>query len=353
MARRKIQRVCLIGALAVDYPRNAIITAGLAAQGVQVDVRAAPKALPAMQRVRFLLENFPQAGEYDAVILATFNQLVAPVAWLLARQRRVCLLVDYMVGQMDMLEDRVVPLPATKRLLYQQIDRFNLRFAALITDTASHRDYFQQLNGVAPRNMHILPVGVQDMAQLPPPNYDAPLVQYAGTFIPFHGVDVILRAAQRLPHVPFELIGVGQHLPQAKQLSQDLALQNVTFVEGYFPRDELRRMQARSTLMLGVFSDVQKTRYVIPNKVYEALALGRPLITAQAPALEEFLTVGEHLLTVRPADDAHLAERIQHLLDDRAAQAHLRAAGRAHIEAALLPQHLGTQLLNILEQVCP
>jgi glycosyltransferase involved in cell wall biosynthesis len=160
---------------------------------------------------------------------------------------------------------------------------------------------------------------------------------------------VILEAARLLPDVAFELIGSGQTYKAMAAHAEAMQLGNVRFVKGYFPQDELTAMQARSTIMLGVFGAAAKTEYVVPNKIYEALALGRPVITAHSAAVRELFTSGQHLITVPPADRVALAAAITALLADPAQQAALRAAGRREIDARFLPQHIGPQVLQILE----
>jgi glycosyltransferase involved in cell wall biosynthesis len=213
-----------------------------------------------------------------------------------------------------------------------------------LTDTAAHRQVFQTMLGRSLPRCHVLPVGARDVTPLPPPSGPV-VVQYAGTYIPFHGVDVMLQAARLLPDVIFEFIGKGQTQAAARRD----APANVRFISGYFPPAQLNAMQAASTIMLGVFGDTAKTRYVIPNKIYEALALGRPVITAESPALAEYLTPGEHLVTVPPGDPPALAAALDGLLANPAEQARLRAAGRQRIEAGLLPQHIGARLRTIIE----
>ncbi|MCA9912890.1 MAG: glycosyltransferase [Anaerolineae bacterium] len=348
-----IRRVCMVGAFDPSYARHAIIREGLEAHGVEVDLRPIHKHASARQRAAHLWKHFPKPGEVDAVILPAFNQLVAPVAWFLARSRNLCLLVDYMVGQLDTLQDRSARLNPAKYWLYEEIERFNLRNLHSVTDTALHREVFAQLSGVTPEHMTVLPVGVQSLDLLPPPpDNTPPVVQYAGTYIPFHGVDVILRAASRLPDWTFEMIGVGQTLPQARKIAQILNLQNVQFIEQYVPQETLRQWQTRSTLMLGVFGDAAKTDYVIPNKVFEALALGRPIITAQSQAIAEQFTDGEHLVLVPPGDDAQLAASIRDLLANPQQQAAIRQSGHQRIEEAFLPQHIGELLIAQLEAIC-
>jgi glycosyltransferase involved in cell wall biosynthesis len=268
------------------------------------------------------------------VLLGAFNQMLAPAAWALAQARGLPLVVDYLTGLLDAAEDRGT-VPAGRRALLQAVDRFAIRRAVTLTDTAAHRDAFGAALGVNVHRMAVLPVGARDLDPLPPPDANAPLVQYVGTYIPFHGVDVILEAARRLPGVPFELIGAGQTHARTLALARDLGLANVRFVTGYFPKHELIAMQARSTIVLGVFGDAPKTRQVVPNKVYEALAQGRPLVTAESAALAEMFTPGQHLLTVPPGDADALAAALRALLDDPAQRARRsRLPAAAHRRAA-------------------
>ena len=341
-------QVVVIGAYTPAYARHYTLLEGLRGCGVELDVRAFPKTLRTPARLRALWRSFPRQGEADAVFIPAFNQTLGPAAWALARLRGVPVLMDYLVGLADVAEDRG-QTAGLRYAAFRQMDRFTLHRLPLLTDTAAHRAVFERLAGRPLPRLHVIPVGARDLPLLPPPNPAAPLMQYTGTFIPFHGVEVILEAARLLPDVPFELIGSGQTYQAMAAQAESMALSNVRFRKGYFPLDELTALQAASTIMLGVFGAAAKTDYVVPNKLYEALALGRPVITAESAAVREFMTPGEHLITVPPGDAPALAEAIRGLLADPARQAALRDAGRRLIEDHYLPAHIGPLLLKVLE----
>jgi len=341
-------RVCILGAFQPDYARHYVIREGLQRVGVEVESRMIPLESRTPGRVREMSRLFPRNEKFDALIIPAFNQLLAPFVWGLSQFYRQPIVLDYLIGLVDAAEDRG-KISGGKKQIFRLVDQFNTKYMLTLTDTNAHREAFQKLLGKPLHRMRVLPVGVRDLPLLPPASGEV-IVQYAGTYIPFHGVEVILRAAKMLPEIRFEFIGKGQTYPAAIKRVAELKLKNAHFVTGYFPKEELMEMQARSTIMLGVFADAPKTRYVVPTKIYEALALGRPLITAESPALREFFTPGEHLISVPPADPSALADAILDLANSPLRQEELRLAGRSRIEGEFLPEHIGAHLKAIIER---
>ena len=355
-------RVCLLGSYDPDYARHYVIRTGLARAGVEVIERPLPRRAHTLGRVRHMLAQFPRREECDLVLIPAFNQLLAPFAWLRGRLGGVPVAADYMVGLTDALADRqrmpVTPAQTGKARAYRTVDRVNTARMLTLTDTEAHRLMFGQTIGARLDRMAVLPVGVNDrlLDAVPAPDpFGQPgpvTVLYIGTFIPFHGVEVIIRAAHLLrddTRFRFELIGAGQTYAASVQLAEQLGLQRISFVRGYFPWEELLPHVARAGVMLGVFGDTDKTRYVVPNKVYEGMALGRPVVTAESPALDEIVMPGDHLLTVSPGSPEALSAALRALLDDPARYHRQRAAALDRVRAAFLPEHIGARLRHILE----
>ena len=350
-----IKQVAIIGAIDPAYSRHAVIIEGLRAVGVDVYLHLTGKNTSTRARWSHLRGAMHDLDRVDAILLPAFNQLSAPLAsWLSARQD-IPLLVDYLVGLSDVHQDRNNKQNWRSRL-YQVVDSWNIRHMHTMTDTQAHINYFADSLHITPRSMTALPVGVRaDMlVNLPEPADDRFIVQYLGTFIPFHGVDVILQSAHILrdePAIQFELIGDGQTYSQMRQLADALALPNVRFVQGYYRPPELLDLLGRASVFLGVFGANEKTQYVIPTKIYELMGMGRPIITAQAQALSEQFTIGEHLLTIAPNDAGALADAIRHLAQDSTQYRRIAQAGRERIYSAFTPRHIGSQLHTILERL--
>jgi glycosyltransferase involved in cell wall biosynthesis len=347
--------ILMLGAFDPAYPRHAILQSGLEANGVTVTIRRLPKNAGTAQRAALLARSLPSLDEFDALLIPAFNQTLAPLAWALAKLRCVPVLLDYMVGLADVNADRET-VSGTRVALFRQIDRFNLRTLNSMTDTAAHRDQFAQTLGISPSRIHVVPVGVvEHWLTVPPPPLMPPFtVTFIGTYIPFQGIDVILRAAALLrgdSRLRFRLIGSGQTYPAMARLAEELQLDNLKFDAKFYTFDDLQMRLAESTFILGVFGAAEKTGYVVPNKVFDGMAMGRPVITADSPALREWFSPSDHVVAVPAGDPEALAAALQRLAGDPAQIATLGAAAQAHIRAGFLPVHIGAQVKQILQAI--
>ena len=106
-----------------------------------------------------------------------------------------------------------------------------------------------------------------------------------GKWSPLHGADTVLDAAERLAGEPFQFVlaGEGQLSAELRARIAARRLANVTWL-GMVSHDELRSRMLAADVCLGVFGGSAKAARVVPNKVYDALACGRPLVTLDAAA---------------------------------------------------------------------
>jgi glycosyltransferase involved in cell wall biosynthesis len=87
---------------------------------------------------------------------------------------------------------------------------------------------------------------------------------------------------------------------------------------------------------------------VVPNKVYQAAAAGRPLVTRDGAALREVLEPGAHCLVCPPDDPDALAAAVERLLEDPALGARLGAAARAHVLQHFGAAQVAARLAGVL-----
>jgi glycosyltransferase involved in cell wall biosynthesis len=206
----------------------------------------------------------------------------------------------------------------------------------VLLDTAAHIDYFVHEYGLPKEKFHRVFIGT-DLQPLPSATLDENLVHFHGSFIPLHGIETILAAAQELSDTPLHvtLLGRGQEYWRMRELAASLALTNVDFKEPV-PPSELPAALGSAAICLGVFGATAKTSRVIPNKIYEYVAMGKAIITADTPAIHELEAFGPLPFVLVPAGDAHaLADAIRALAAEGARRCSLGESARALHEAHL------------------
>jgi len=105
---------------------------------------------------------------------------------------------------------------------------------------------------------------------------------------------------------------------------------------------------AEAAVVLGIFGAGEKAATVVPNKVYQAAAVGRPLVTRESPALREVLAPGEQCLACPPTDPEALAAAVGRLLADTPLAERLGRAARARMLDDFAPGRQAARLGALL-----
>ena len=232
--------------------------------------------------------------------------------------------------------------------LLRAIDRRSMRLADLvIADTAVHADYFASLADIPRSRIEVCFLGAEESLFSPgwaPPETFSCL--FYGKLIPLHGLETILEAARLAPEIPFRIAGTGQ----LEGLLREGLPPNVDWV-GWVGHDRIPAELRATGCALGIFGTTDKAARVIPNKAFEALACGAPLVTADTVASRELLTDGENALLVPPGDAGALAEALRRLASDRGLQTRIAAGGLRVYRERASEAVLGAQWRAILEDV--
>ncbi len=250
-----------------------------------------------------------------------------------------------------LVEDRPVFTPGglAGRAL-ATLDRATLRAADLVlADTEAHADYLAGL-GVPRARVAVWYLGAEP--EFFPARVARPSgrrVLFYGRHLPLHGVDTIVHAAAILAdRARVEVIGSGPERGRVEALARRLGAP-LAFRDDV-PLATLPDELAAADVVLGVFGASEKAARVVPNKVYQTAAVGRPLVTRDGPALREAFRPDEHCLAVPPADPEALAAAVVRLLEDRALAERLGAAARARMLARFAPERQAVALAATLTE---
>ena len=305
-----------------------------------------------------------KARGYDVLLVGYPAHLEIFLGAALARWRRRPVVMDAFIGLYDtVVRDRrlLSPRHPLARLLWR-MEWLALHLAdGVMVDTDEHARGFASDFGIPADHVFAVPVGVDERVwrRLPlPPEGDAFRVALWSTFIPLHGMEYVAKAAKivggtGLP-VRFEVVGDGQTADRFAAALAELAPDNVLWRRGFFEMEEIVALAGRSHCCLGIMGTSEKAARVVPYKVYQALAAGRPVITADTAAVRGVLVDGESALLVSPGDAQGLAKAIVQLAGDRHLCERLaegaRAAYEEHLSERMLARTLDSELTRIVEQ---
>ena len=119
--------------------------------------------------------------------------------------------------------------------------------------------------------------------------------------------------------------------------------------EAWVEYERLPDLYRSAGCALGVFGTSDKAARVIPNKAFQALACGAPLVTADTPAARELLTDGRDALLVPAGDADALAVAVRRLAGDRELTDEIAARGRETYVGRASEPVLGARWRALLE----
>jgi glycosyltransferase involved in cell wall biosynthesis len=152
---------------------------------------------------------------------------------------------------------------------------------------------------------------------------------------PREGQETLIEATARLVgdgrDVACLIVGDGRRRGRLESIAQASGVADRIVFTGAVPHEQVPAMYALLDAFVVPRQDERAARLVTPLKPFEAMAMGRPLIVADLPALTEVAPHGERALAFRPGDAEALARAVERLMDDPALAARLGEAGRAWV----------------------
>lgn len=291
----------------------------------------------------------------DGVVVGFFAQPIFPLVRLLYRGP---IIADAYFSIFDTVvhDKQTATANSIRGRLCRWLDTHMLKHAALcLTDTQAHVDYFKSQFAVPSANLSRLWISAESQPLVKKRDtYEAgqPFeVFFWGGFIPLQGVETIVQAAAQLKseQVRFTIFGHGQTLDKCQAMARELQTTNVQFY-GWKSAADIRAQASQSHLALGIFGATPKAARVIPNKAFEALAMGIPLLTRTSPAIAEWLQDGHELFTVPPAQPDALAAKILSVRENYNEALEIAQRGQAAFQAIAAPAQVTKILCECVEQ---
>ncbi|MDZ7333738.1 MAG: glycosyltransferase [candidate division KSB1 bacterium] len=177
------------------------------------------------------------------------------------------------------------------------------------------------------------------------PHYEDYFV-YLGRLSPEKGVMTLLKAMTRIKKSKLMIIGDGAQRPELERFARDHGISNVQFA-GYKNKNEVKELLSHAA-----FTVVPSEWYEnSPLVIYEAFAMGKPVIGATIGGITEFIEPNKDGLHFPAGDDRVLAECIQSLLDQPKKVAELGRHARDKAERFFAPEEHYQWLSRVYERI--
>lgn len=371
-------RILCWGTYDTTKPRARILLEGLRLAGVQVEEchsdiwqgvedksqvhgwreRAAIllKWLLAYPRLAWQLAWHPKP---DLVLIGFPGVLDVLVAAPIARMRGIPLVWDMFMSLYDtvVVDRKLLKETGIAARLLHRLERFAFRRARLVfLDTQTHARHVEQTLGLPPKSADAVWVGVEtrhfgatgdrtrDALERRSPREVR--VLFYGQFIPLHGIETIIEAARLMSGEPvyWHLVGRGQEAARIQGLLDQQPLPSLRW-DAWVPYDQLHGLIEEADVCLGIFGTSGKAASVIPNKVFQILAVGKPLITRDSTAIRELLHHTPPCVSlVPPGDPAALAQAVR----DFAASDRVPSRCHQDVAAAIDAPAIGRQCADLI-----
>lgn len=315
-----------------NFNRNKIFINGLTNNDVEV-YEYNINSHNLLTNIYAFIKNFKKillGHKYDAILFHSEAFIQFILAKLISHLSNIPLIHDIYISKLQTIyydrqlyTRKKIPKLLLKIILYA-IDLIECTFADLIIlDTNTHIKYFSKKFKIPIEKFRRIFVGSQDDIFYPidtnEKSSDKFIVGFIGTYIPLQGIEYIIKAAKLLEkenEINFHLIGDGQTYIKNRELVKELKVKNIEFINSV-PLTKLPKFISNFDVGLGIFGKTDKTIQIIPNKIFDGIAMKIPMITCDSPAIRELFTDNENMILCERANSESLATAILKLKKDR------------------------------------
>ena len=176
---------------------------------------------------------------------------------------------------------------------------------------------------------------------------------YVGTIGMAHGLEVVIEAARLLKargrdDVRFCLVGDGAQRARLQGAAREAGVDDIVVFTGRQPKGRMPAVLASSDACLVHLRGCELFGSVIPSKIFETMAMGRPIIMGVRGEAREIVEAAHAGLAMEPDSAESLVDCVTRLADDRALLADLSASARTYVEEHYNRDVLAGRMLEIV-----
>ncbi len=299
----------------------------------------------------------------QAIVAVTPPLESAFSGWLLARVKRIPFILDVE----DLWPDSIIAMGFHNQLVIRWLrflERFLYRHSDHFSTVAGEMQEYLQKQGVPGHKISLIPLG----ANLPPETNHAKrseirerygwpdhkiVAVYVGAHGPANALETLINAAKHLPEdspVQIGLFGDGSDKPRLAKILSECNLPNITMEEPVAPEMVPQILQA-ADIGIASLKDTDTFKTVRPNKLYEYMAVGLPVICCISGEAGRFIAEIGSGIPVTPEDGPGLAAALQKLSQDAGYRGELGKKGFDYVQEFGNRAQLAALMGDVIEKV--
>jgi glycosyltransferase involved in cell wall biosynthesis len=177
------------------------------------------------------------------------------------------------------------------------------------------------------------------------------VVMYAGAHGMSNDLGVLLEAARMLAddaHIQVVLLGDGKEKSNLQAQADAMHLGNVSFVASV-PKQEMAAAIASADACVAILKPVEAYKTTYPNKVFDYMCAGRPVILAIDGVIREVVAAADCGIFIPPGEAQSLAQAVRTLVADPFHSREMGLNGRHFVETHFNRPQLAEKLALLME----
>jgi len=221
------------------------------------------------------------------------------------------------------------------------LEKFLYRQADLVV--VNSPGFIEHTRNRGARKVELVPNG-SDVGMFDPQDFDQVILQefqhpekfvvlYAGAHGMSNDLGVVLEAAELLQdreNILVILLGDGKDKPSLQEQAERMQLTNVHFLPP-ISKIEMPAALAASDACIAILKPIPLYGTVYPNKVFDYMAAGKPVLLAMQGVIQEVIESAEAGLVIPPGNPAALANGILYLADNQDIGIQMGKKGRDYV----------------------
>lgn len=370
--------VCLFGSYDRNFTSNKIIYNGLIESGAQVVIvnshtpvtrldsqkdatffHLIKRVLRKYKIISEVFKNLSGIRKSDVIYVGYPGHVDVLPAWILAKLFNKKLVFNpLIIIYTGLTEEQNI---VKKGSLFGRVIKFgeSLIYKAsdlVLADTPFQKTHIIKEFDIAENKIKVLPIGADDKIYPYAPkskdNKDFNVVYY-GLFSPIHGIAYLVKAAKLLEKeksIKFVLVGNGNTYDSDYKLAKSLKLKNVVFHKNLTEANSFETLK-EADIFTGFLENHPVVKRVVPNKVYQGLALGKVVLTAYSPAIEGMLKHKNDVYLCEAANPQSIADAILYLKNNPKQSSKIAKNGYNLFIKDFTPKSIGKTLSKYLKDL--